>query len=371
MKVALTHDHLFQIGGAEKVLLELHNIFPESPVYTLIHNPEKSGLFNDLDIKTSFLQKLPFARNHFKWYLGLMPIAWEQLDFSDYDIVISSSSAFSKGILTPPNTLNISYCHSPTRYLWSDAHKYVEELKQPKVIKKLLPIMLNRLRTWDYTAAQRVDKFIANSEFVAKRIKKYYQRESTVIYPPVETDKFKISEELGNYYVLVSRLRPYKKVDLAIKAFNKLHIPLKIIGGGEEITSLKKIAKDNIEFLGEASDQKRNEVISKALAFIHPQEEDFGIAAVEAMASGRPVIAYKSGGALETVQEGLSGKLFAEQSWEALAEAVLEFQKDLNNYDARAIKNHAENFSVNQFEKKMKDFVSQSWQEFSGRTLQL
>jgi len=371
MKVALTHDHLFQIGGAEKVLLELHNIFPESPVYTLIHNPEKSGLFNDLDIKTSFLQKLPFARNHFKWYLGLMPIAWEQLDFSDYDIVISSSSAFSKGILTPPNTLNISYCHSPTRYLWSDAHKYVEELKQPKVIKKLLPIMLNRLRTWDYTAAQRVDKFIANSEFVAKRIKKYYQRESTVIYPPVETDKFKISEELGNYYVLVSRLRPYKKVDLAIKAFNKLHIPLKIIGGGEEITSLKKIAKDNIEFLGEASDQKRNEVISKALAFIHPQEEDFGIAAVEAMASGRPVIAYKSGGALETVQEGLSGKLFAEQSWEALAEAVLEFQKDLNNYDARAIKNHAENFSVNQFEKKMKDFVSKSWQEFSGRTLQL
>lgn len=369
MKIALTHDHLFQIGGAEKVLLELHRVFPSSPVYTLIHNPENAELFRGLDIKTSGLEKLPGGKKHFKWYLWLMPIAWEQFDFSCYDIVISSSSAFSKGILTPPNALHISYCHSPTRYLWSDANRYVEELSQPKIIKKILPLILNRLRTWDYLAAQRVDKFIANSEFVAKRIKKYYQRSSTVIYPPVDTKQFYISPVLGNYYILLSRLRPYKRVDIAIKAFNQLHLPLKIIGSGEELNRLKKIAKSNIEFLGEVSDIKRNQLLSKAKAFIHPQEEDFGIALVEAMASGRPVIAYKSGGALETVVEGLSGRFFEEQSWEALADAVIKFQAELASYDPYKIKEYAEKFSTERFNCEIKDFMAKSWQEFSGKVL--
>lgn len=369
MKIALTHDHLFQIGGAEKVLLELHKIFPESPVYTLIHNPEKAGLFKDLKIKTSFLEKMPFGKKHFKWYLWLMPIAWEQFNFSGYDIVISSSSAFSKGVLTPPNTLHISYCHSPTRYLWSDAHQYVEELKQPKIIKKILPLILNRLRTWDHVAAQRVDKFIANSKFVAKRIKKYYQRESTVIYPPVDTKQFSISSKIDDYYVVVSRLRPYKRVDVAIKAFNQLHIPLKIIGSGEEEVRLKKMAKDNIEFLGELNDNERNKVLSHAKAFIHPQEEDFGIAAVEAMACGRPVIAYKSGGALETVIDGETGTFFAEQTWEALADAVIRFIRQDNQFNPVKIKKHAENFDTEVFQKKMKDFIARSWQEFSGKIL--
>ena len=180
MKIALTHDHLFQLGGAERVLLELHNIFPESPVYTLIHNPETAGIFKDLEIRTSFLERLPLGKRHFKWYLGLMPIAWEGFDFSGYDIVISSSSAFAKGVLTPPNTLNVSYCHSPTRYLWSDTHNYVEELQQPKIIKKLLPLILNRLRTWDHVAAQRVDKFIQlricrppNQKILSARVNRY------------------------------------------------------------------------------------------------------------------------------------------------------------------------------------------------------
>lgn len=369
MKIALTHDHLFQIGGAEQVLFELHKIFSESPVYTLIHNPEKSDLFKDFAIKTSFLQKLPFSKRHFKWYLALMPIAWEQFNFADYDVVISSSSAFSKGVITPPNTLNISYCHSPTRYLWSDAHKYVEELSQPKIIKKILPLILNKLRIWDYISAQRVDKFIANSEFVAKRIKKYYQRESTVIYPPVDTGQFGISPEIGNYYVLVSRLRPYKRVDLAIKAFNQLRIPLKIIGTGEEAIKLKKLAKDNIQFLGELPNAERNQVMAKAKAFIHPQEEDFGIAAVEAMACGRPVIAYKSGGAMETVIDGVTGRFIMEQSWEELASAVIRFQQEINQFNPQDIKAHAENFSAARFEKEIKDFVSKAWQEFSGSTL--
>lgn len=369
MKIALTHDHLFQIGGAEKVLFALHQIFPASPVYTLIHNPEKAGLFKDLAIKTSFLEKLPFSKNHFKWYLGLMPIAWEQFDFSPYDIVISSASAFSKGVLTPPNTLHICYCHSPTRYLWSDAHRYVEELKQPKLIKKILPLILNKLRIWDHIAAQRVDQFIANSEFVAKRIKKYYQREATVIYPPVSTAEFQIAPEIKNYYVLVSRLRPYKRVDIAIQAFNQLHLPLKIIGFGEEATRLKKMAKENIEFLGELADPERNQWLASAKAFIHPQEEDFGIAAVEAMACGRPVIAYKSGGVLETVVEGVTGRFFEEQTWEALADAVVKFQADFLQFNPQAIKAHAEKFNQERFEKEIKEFVARSWQEFSGRVL--
>lgn len=369
MKIALTHDHLFQIGGAEKVLFALHQIFPDSPVYTLIHNPETAGLFKDLNIKTSFLEKLPFSKNHFKWYLGLMPIAWEQFDFSPYDIVISSASAFAKGVLTAPNTLHISYCHSPTRYLWSDAHRYVEELKQPKLIKKILPFILNKLRIWDHIAAQRVDKFIANSEFVAKRIKKYYQRESTVIYPPVNTREFRISPDIQNYYVLVSRLRPYKRVDIAIKAFNQLHIPLKIIGSGEEEARLKKIAKGNIEFLGELPDAERNRQLASAKAFIHPQEEDFGIAAVEAMAAGRPVIAYKSGGVLETVAERVTGRFFEEQSWEALADAVLKFQAEISEYNPMAIKAHAEKFNQERFESEIKEFIARSWQEFSGKVL--
>lgn len=371
MKIALTHDHLFQVGGAEKVLLELHHLFPNSPVYTLIHNPEYSNLFAGLDIKTSFLANWPFAKNHFKWYLPLMPIAWEHFDFEDYDIVISSASAFAKGVLTPPNTLHLCYCHSPVRYLWSDAHRYVEELKQPKIIKKMLPVVLNFLRTWDYTAAQRVDKFIANSEFVAKRIKKYYQRESTVIYPPVDTKSMRISPAIEDYYVLVSRLRPYKRVDLAIQAFNQLRLPLKIVGGGEEIQRLKKMAKSNIEFLGEVSDERRNQLLSKAKAFIHPQEEDFGIAVVEAMACGRPVIAYKSGGALETVIEGFNGKLFSEQSWEALADAVIKFQSMFKDFDPYKIKDYAEKFSAERFAAEMKDFTAKSWQEFSGKKLPL
>ena len=353
------------------MLLELHKIFPESPVYTLIHNPESAGLFKDLTIHTSFLEKMPFGISHFKWYLWMMPHAWEQFDFSNYDVVITSTSAFSKGILTPPNTLNISYCHSPTRYLWSDTHQYVDELKQPKIIKKILPLILNQLRIWDHVAAQRVDKFIANSEFVAKRIKKYYQRDSTVIYPPIDTKKFQISPDLGDYYVIVSRLRPYKRVDLAIRAFNQLRIPLKIIGTGEEESRLKKMANDNIQFLGGLPDSERNKVLSRAKAFINPQEEDFGITAVEAMASGRPVIAYKSGGALESIVDNVTGKFFNEQSWESLADAVIRFDRQVSDYDPYKIKKHSEKFDTSVFDEKIKEFISKSWQEFSGTKMDI
>jgi len=368
MKIALTHDHLFQIGGAEKVLLELTKIFPNSPIYTLIANP-KWPEAKDLQIITSSLQKLPFSLNHFKWYLPLMPIAWEKFNFSKYDLVISSASAFAKGIILTPKTFHICYCHSPTRYLWSDTHQYIDELKQPLLIKKFLPLIINYLRIWDFAAAQRVDKFIANSKFVAKRIKKYYQRKATIIYPPVEVDKYHLETEKDNYYIIVSRLRPYKRVDIAIKAFNQLGLPLKIIGGGEEEQNLRKIAKKNIEFLGEISEEKKIKIFSRALAFIHPQEEDFGIAAVEAMAAGLPVIAFKSGGAEETVIDGETGKFFNEQCWEALADAIIRV--NLKDYDPQRIRNHATKFSPDIFREQISNFVTKSYQEYQGNILNI
>lgn len=368
MKTALTHDHLFQIGGAEKVLLELTNIFPSSPIYTLIYNP-KLKLSTNLKINTSFIQNLPLSADHFKWYLPLMNIAWEKFDFSHYDLVISSASAFAKGIILTPKTLHICYCHSPTRYLWSDTHQYIDELNQPIIIKKFLPLILNYLRMWDFASAQRVDKFIANSKFVAKRIKKYYQREATVIYPPVDVEKYKITKDKGNYFIIVSRLRPYKRVDIVIKAFNQLGLPLKIIGGGEEEKRLKKLAKNNIEFLGEVSENQKINLLAQALAFIHPQEEDFGIAAVEAMAAGLPVIAYQGGGALETIIENETGKFFKEQCWEALADAIVHLK--VNEFDQHKIRSQALKFSPENFREQIKNFISKSFQEYQGSILNI
>ncbi|HCM68448.1 MAG TPA: glycosyltransferase family 4 protein [Candidatus Kerfeldbacteria bacterium] len=354
-KVALAHDHLFQLGGAENVLQELMRCYPSAPLYTLIHHPKNFYLDPSVDVHTSFLQKLPGGLQHFKWYLALMPMAWEQFDFSSYDIVISSASAFVKGIVTHPSTIHISYCHSPTRYLWSDTLEYVNNLSLPAVARVPLLQLLSRLRQWDQTAAQRVDYFIANSRYVSERIKKYYRRDSTVIYPPVPIDSFSLSDTIHDYYLIVSRLRPYKRVDLAIEAFNQLKLPLVIIGGGEEMQKLRRKARHNITFLGEVDEQTKRKYLSRCKAFIHPQEEDFGISAVEAMASGRPVIAYGAGGATETIVEGLTGTLFNEQSWEALVYAILKC--DVPSFDSMAIRSHAMKFDTIVFQKQIMQFV--------------
>jgi len=358
MKIALVHDHLNQIGGAEKVLLSFKRIWPEAPIYTLLYYPKETGeLFANLNIRESFIRKLPFSHRFFKWYLPLMPAAVESLDLTDYNIVLSDASAFAKGVIVNPNAIHICYCHTPTRYLWSDTHSYLEGLNCSPLIKKVLFIILNHLRSWDYQVAQRVDYFIANSNFVAQRIKKYYQRESKVIYPPVEVDKFDINDNIGKYYLVVSRLRPYKKVDLAIQAFNQMRIPLKIIGTGEEEKELRKMAKNNIEFLGPVSDKEKAKYMASARALIHPQEEDFGITAVESMAAGRPVIAYRSGGALETVKENETGKFFDEPTWESLADTVIRFRPE--EFDPQKIRQHALNFSEERFNQQIKDFVDQ------------
>lgn len=337
------------------MVLAMHKIWPQAPLYTLVHDKRKIGdFFNALDIKTSYIQKLPFSLKHLRWYLSLMPSAMEAHDLSDYDVILSSASAFGKGVIAPPRAVHICYCHTPTRYLWSDANTYVAELGKGVLIKRILPLVLNQLRIWDQLAASRIDYFIANSNFVASRIKRYYNQPSTVIYPPVNVKNYPVVPK-QNYFCIVSRLRPYKKVDMAIRAFNRLRMPLIVIGEGEEEGNLKKIAGPHIKILGAVNESRKKKILSASLGFIHPQEEDFGIAAVEAMAAGTPVIAYDAGGARETVVENITGRFFEEQTWQCLADAVIRFRRE--HYDYGQIRDYAQQFSEERFMREISEFV--------------
>jgi glycosyltransferase involved in cell wall biosynthesis len=360
MKVALVHDHLVQDGGAEKVLLALQEIFPNAPTFTLLYDPKRvSKEFAGKDIRTSFLQKLPFGLKKYQWFLPLMPAATESHDLSEFDVVISSSSAFAKGVITKPGTLHVCYCHTPTRYLWSDTHSYVQELNANRLAKALLPILLNRLRVWDRLSSDRVDRFIANSRTVAERIRKYYARDSEIIYPPVEIEKFSVAKQPGTYFLAGGRLVSYKRFDLIIQAFNRLSLPLKIFGDGPLASEYRKNARPNITFTGKVSDAEKSELYKGAIAFIHPQEEDFGITALESMAAGRPVIAYGVGGALETVIPGVTGEFFGDQEWEGLAATIIRFNP--SSYDSETIRAHAESFDVSVFKRRIAAFVSEAW----------
>ncbi|MBT4209922.1 MAG: glycosyltransferase [Candidatus Komeilibacteria bacterium] len=355
-KIALAHDHLFQIGGAEKVLVALATLNPQAPIFTLINDPKiTKKILNQKNIVTSNLQKIPGINKLFKYFLVLMPRVWEKTDLSSYDLIISSSSAFVKGVKTGHNNKHICYCHAPTRYLWDDKEEYIGNLPEGKLLKNFLPKVLNKLQNWDFSKAQEVDHFIANSHFIANKIKKHYKKNSVVIHPPVRVADFHISEEVEDYYLIVSRLRPYKKVDLAIQAFNNLKLPLKIIGGGSELRKLKKMAHSNIEFLGEVSDKERNYHLARCKAFIYPQLEDFGISALEAMSSGRPVIAYAKGGALETVIDNQTGLFFEEQTWESLAHKILRF--DHAKFDSKIIREHAKKFDEKRFKEKILNLI--------------
>lgn len=358
IKIALVHDHLAQDGGAEKVLETLMEIFPQASVFTLIYDKKNtSSSFFGIDIKTSFLQNMPLGIKRYQWWVGLMPLAIESINLTDYDLVITSTSSFAKGVITKPDTKHICYCHTPTRYLWTDMHSYVEELKVNPIIKAILPLTLKKLRLWDRLAAERPDIFLANSETVRKRIKKYYNRTSEVIYPPVNVDDFYISNNKKRFYLAGGRMVSYKKFDLIVRAFVRLGVPLKIFGVGPEMKYLKKLAtnkasqKNNIEFLGKVTDEQKKWLYANCLAYINPQEEDFGITAVEAMASGRPVIAYRAGGASETVMEGITGEFFDEQIWEDIADKVIRFNE--NKYNFKRIKEHSEIFSKKNFMEKI------------------
>lgn len=356
MKIALIHDYLVQHGGAERVLECFTELFPYAPIYTLVYNQKlMHGVFEGKDIRTSFIQKLPFSASRHRLFPQFMPMAIEQFDFSAYDIVLSDSSSYAKGIITGPQTLHICYMHTPMRYAWDDCQKYTEDFSFPRLVKKLVPFVMNYIRIWDRVSADRPDKIIANSNFVAKRIKKYYKRESVVIHPPANVDNFYASEKQENYFLMVGRIIEYKRFDIAIKAFNELALPLKIIGRGPEIKKLQKIAKSNIEFLGRVPEEKLADYYAKCQAFVFPQEEDFGIVAIEAMAAGRPLIAYRGGDIPEHMEEGTAGVFFDKQTPEDIAAAVKKFQK--LSFDPEQIRAGARKFDKEIFKARIKEYI--------------
>jgi glycosyltransferase involved in cell wall biosynthesis len=365
-RIAIVHDWMVSPGGAEKVVLELHKLWPEAPIYTAAYSPEKFPEFAEADVRTTWLNRIDLAKR--KHQLFSLPRAWafKSLNLSDYDIVISSSSAESKYVRTGPKTLHICYCYTPIRYYWSDYDWYRQHPPFGKlngVAKFMLPGLIGPLRRQDYAAAQKVDRFIGISKAVQERIKRYYKRDSELVYPPVRTDMIKPSTHQGSYYLMLGRQVAYKRLDLAVDAFNELGLPLKVAGTGEELSVQKPRSKGNIEYLGRVSDEELPELLAGAKAFIFPPEEDFGIAPVEAMAAGRPVIAYGVGGAAETVVEGKTGVFFHEQTPEALIEAVKRFEG--MKWDHGAIRAQAEKFSEEAFRRKMGGFVEEAWAEFS------
>jgi glycosyltransferase involved in cell wall biosynthesis len=362
MKIALVHDYLVQYGGAERVLECFAEIFPEAPIYTLVYNKKlMHGNFSRKDIRTSFLQKFPMASARHRIFPQFMPVAIEQFDFSDYDLVLSDSSSFAKGIITGPETLHICYMHTPMRFAWDDCQKYNNDFYFPIFIKKIVPFAMNYIRIWDRVSADRPDKIIANSNFVAKRIKKYFRRDSVVINPPIDIEKFKVNKEKEKYFITAGRFMAYKRFDITIKAFNKLGIPLKILGRGPEFKNLKKMAKNNIEFLGRVSDEELADYFSKCQAFIFPQEEDFGLTAIEAMACGTPLIAYRGGDIVEHMEEGKTGLFFENQTPEDIVEVVKNFKASF--YDGEYIRSRVLKFDKKYFKDKIKNYIQEEFKK--------
>lgn len=363
MKLAIAHEWLTNMGGSENVILNLKEIYEDAPIFTTVYNPEKlDDRFKNFNIETSFLQKFKKAKYQHQKYLHFMPVAWEQFDFNNFDVVMSSSSSCAKGVVTPPHTMHICYCHTPMRYAWEFYNEYINNWNIGKLKKVFLPYLMNYIRVWDCTAANRVDYFIANSGNVANRIWKHYRRQADVIHPPVRANYFNLSEQNEDYFLIVSRLVSYKKVDLAIQVFNELNKPLVVIGDGPQFDYLKKIAKSNIKLLGRQPDEVIKDYYSRCRAFIFPGEEDFGITPLEAQASGRPVIAYSKGGAIETVIANKTGVFFDEQTIPSLKRAIEEFE--YTNFDKNYIRSHAQNFDEEVFKAKIKAYVDERYEEF-------
>lgn len=355
LKVALVHEWFTDITGSEKVLEAIYKLFP-GPIYTLIKNNSsvKQTIFSHAKIYTSFLQNIPKIEKFYRNFLFLFPLAIEQFDLSDYDLIISSSHSVAKGVLVNPDQIHICYCHTPMRYAWFLSREYIKNLN---IITLLIakPIF-HYLRMWDVVSANRVDYFIANSRNVAKRIKKTYKRDASVIYPPVDIEKFEVSSEKEDFFVTVSRLVPYKRVDLIVEAFSKLEDKkLVVIGDGPDLKVLKKKASDNIIFLGRVSFEALRKYLRKAKAFIFAAEEDFGISLVEAQACGTPVIAFGKGGAEEIVVNEETGVLFFDQNPEAIIDALKHFEKI--RFDPFRLRKNAERFKRERFEQEFNEFV--------------
>lgn len=356
VKTALVHDWLNQLGGAEDVLETLVNLFPQAPLYTSLYwRDQMPKRWQGWDIRTSFLDRLPLAQRRQQLYLPLYPLAFEQFDLSDFDLVLSNKSGFCHGVITGPETLHICYCLTPTRYLWR-YHQYAQQEQLGRLTRAGLIPFLTYLRMWDRLAADRVDYFIAISEEVRRRIAKFYRRDAAIIYPPVETRRFAPVSRVDDYYLFVGRLLPYRRIDVLVEAFNRLQRPLLIGGRGRDQERLQALAGPNVTFLGYVPDYELPDLMARCRAFVWPGEEDFGIAPIQAMAAGRPVIAYAAGGALDTVVPG-TGTLFAQQSAPAIIEAVESFETEV--FDPTFIRAHAEKFDVAHFQQRLLEFIQE------------
>ncbi|WP_287435905.1 glycosyltransferase [Thermomicrobium sp.] len=357
VRVAIVHDYLNQYGGAERVLEALHDLYPDAPIYTSLYAPDRlPAFYRTWDIRTTWLQRFPGSRRRHQLYLPLYPLAFSGLRLGNYDLVISSSSAFAKGVHVRPGTLHICYCHSPMRFAWN-FEQYAAREALPIWLRRLLPPLMAWLRRGDRATAQRLDAIAVNSRAVAERVRRFWGREATVIHPPVSIDRVQPlpPDEVGDYFLVVSRLVPYKRLDLVIEACNQLRLPLKIIGDGRDRPALERLAGSTIEFLGAVPDEEKFALLARCRAAVFPAEDDFGIAQVEVQAAGRPAIALARGGATETVVDGVTGVLFTEQTVDSLIAAFHRFAQ--LTFDPSTIRAHAERFRPERFAAEFTAFV--------------
>ena len=370
--VGIVADWLVTYAGAERVIKEFLDIFPESELYSIVDflQPEARNELHGKHAVTSFIQNLPKSKNNYQKYLPLMPLAIEQLDVSSHDIILSSSHAVAKGILTGPDQLHISYVHSPIRYAWDLQHQYLREAGFNKGIKaSIVKCLLHKIRLWDYRTANGVDHFIANSQFISRRIKKVYNRESTVIYPPVDVERFTLNDKKEDYYFTASRMVPYKRIDLIVEAFSKMpEKKLIVIGDGSEIGKVKSKASKNVEILGYQPNHIMLEHMQNAKAFVFAAEEDFGITPVEAQACGTPVIAFGKGGSLETIRplgvDNPTGLFFSEQTIESIISQVNAFERNVEIFEPENCRLNSLRFSSLRFKNEMDNFINDKWLKF-------
>ena len=366
MNLALVHDWLNQVGGAEDVLADLARLYPDAPIYTSIYAPDKMpAAYREWDIRTLWMDRLPGIHDHHQPYLPLYPLAWGGLDLSGYDVILSNKSGFCHGVQHDADTLHVCYCLTPTRYIWQFESYVQREGLSAAQVAVLRPI-IRLLRGWDRRAADRVDHFIAISTAIQARIKRFYGRRSTIIYPPVATERFTPAppDEIGDYYLVISRHVPYKRLDLAVQACSELGLPLKVGGRGRDTGQLMAMAGPTVEFLGYVADDDLPDLMAHCRAFLFPGLEDFGITPVQAQAAGRPVIAFKGGGALDTVIPGVTGELFAEQTVDSLKAVLRSF--DAGRYDPARIRTHALRFDAGIFARQITAYVEQAWEDFQA-----
>ena len=368
MKKALIHDWFSTYAGAEKCVESFTNVWGDFEIYSLIDflsGTDRDKILKGKRAHTSFIQKLPFAKSKYRNYLPLFPLAIEQFDLSGYDVVLSSSHAVAKGVLTHSNQLHIAYVHTPIRYAWDLYHQYLRESGLDRGLKGMLAkYFLHKIRIWDAASANRVDHYVANSRYIARRIEKIYGKPSDVIYPPVDVDKFTLREAKEEFYLTASRMVPYKKIDLIVEAFSQTDKKLVVVGDGPDMAKIKSKAGKNVELLGFADDEAMRDLMGRAKAFVFAAEEDFGITPVEAQACGTPVICFGRGGARETVIDGESGLYFMEQNVKELLDAVAKFEQNRDKFEPVKIRENSLRFSRARFEAEIKSYVEKKYEEF-------